>query len=44
VLDSRLSSSVKIKESHQHAKPVIHLDPRHKLSLEYLALHRELAG
>ena len=44
VLGARLSSSVKIRESHQHAKPVIHLDPKHKLSQEYLALHRELAG
>ncbi|MCG5072464.1 ParA family protein [Paraburkholderia tagetis] len=42
VLASRLSSSVKIRESHQQAKPVIHLDPGHKLSLEYRALHREL--
>jgi chromosome partitioning protein len=44
VLDSRLSSSVKIRESHQHAKPMIHLEPKHKLAQEYLALHRELAG
>ncbi|MCY1226473.1 Sporulation initiation inhibitor protein Soj [compost metagenome] len=44
VLESRLSSSVKIRESHQHAMPMIHLDPRHKLSQEYLALHQELAG
>jgi chromosome partitioning protein len=44
VLESRLSSSVKIRESHQHAIPMIHLDPRHKLAQEYLALHRELAG
>lgn len=44
VLASRLSSSVRIKESHQHAKPMIHYDPRHKLSQEYLALHRELNG
>lgn len=44
VLESRLSSSVKIRESHQHAMPMIHLDPRHKLSQEYLALHGELAG
>ncbi|CAG2145864.1 ParA family protein [Cupriavidus numazuensis] len=44
VLASRLSSSVKIRESHQHATPMIHLDPRHKLSQEYLALHTELAG
>ncbi|AJG17521.1 ParA family protein [Cupriavidus basilensis] len=44
VLNSRLSSSVKIRESHQHAMPMIHLDPRHKLALEYLALHQELVG
>ena len=44
VLDSRLSSSVKIRESHQHAKPMIHLEPKHKLAQEYLALHRELIG
>lgn len=44
VLESRLSSSVKIRESHQHATPLIYLDPRHKLAQEYLALHRELAG
>jgi chromosome partitioning protein len=44
VLASRLSSSVKIRESHQQATPVIHLDPGHKLSQEYRALHRELVG
>lgn len=44
VLRSHLSSSVKIRESHQHARPMIHLDPRHKLSQEYVALHRELMG
>lgn len=42
ILPSYLSSSVKIRESHQLAKPMIHLDPRHKLSLEYLALHDHL--
>ncbi|SMG12766.1 ParA family protein [Paraburkholderia susongensis] len=44
VLDSRLSSSVKIRESHQYARPMIHYDPRHKLTQEFTALHRELAG
>ena len=44
VLESRLSSSVRIRESHQHAKPMVHLDPRHKLALEFMALHRELVG
>jgi len=44
VLSSYLSQSVKIRESHQSAKPMIYLEPRHKLALEYLALHRELNG
>ena len=38
-----LSASVKIKESHEQAKPVIHLDARHKLSQEFIALHDALA-
>ena len=44
VLASRLSSSVKIRESHQYARPMIHFDPRHKLAQEFMALHRELLG
>ena len=35
-------STVKVKESHQLSLPMIHLDPRHKLTLEYLALHAAL--
>jgi len=42
VLESFLSSSVKIKESHQQAKPMIHLDRGHKLALEFGALFDEL--
>ena len=42
VLQPYLSASVKIKESHEQALPMIHLDGRHKLSLEYLALHAAL--
>jgi chromosome partitioning protein len=42
VLNSHLSSSVKIKESHQQSKPMIHLDRGHKLALEYSALYDEL--
>lgn len=42
VLASFLSSSVKIKESHQQAKPMIHLDRGHKLSLEFGALFDEI--
>ena len=44
VLQPYLSASVKIKESHQLARPMIHLDARHKLTLELLALHDALAG
>ena len=42
VLASFLSASVKIKESHQQAKPMIHLDRGHKLALEFGALFDEL--
>ncbi len=44
VLEPYLSSSVKIKESHQLARPMIHLEPRHKLTLEMVALHDALQG
>ncbi|MBI4985966.1 MAG: ParA family protein [Rhodocyclales bacterium] len=42
VLAATLSSSVKIKESHQQARPMIHLEPNHKLALEFAALYDEL--
>lgn len=37
-----LGTSVKIRESHEWATPMIHLDPRHKLTLDYIALHDAL--
>lgn len=43
VVQPYLSASVKIKESHEQAKPMIHLDPKHKLSQEFVALHDSLA-
>ncbi|POA98482.1 cobyric acid synthase [Chromobacterium sinusclupearum] len=43
VLASPLSASVKIRESHQAARPMIFLDPRHKLSREFEALYQELS-
>ena len=43
VLQPYLSASVKIKESHELARPMIHLEPRHKLTQEYVALHDALA-
>lgn len=42
VLEPYLSSSVKVRESHQQARPLIHLAPRHKLTREYQALHGSL--
>ena len=42
VLQPYLSASVKIKESHERALPMVHLDARHKLTQEYLALHAAL--
>lgn len=44
VLAPYLSASVKIKESHEQAKPMIHLEPKHKLSQEFVALHDTLAA
>lgn len=44
VLEPFLSASVKIKESHQQAKPLIHLDPRHKLTGEFERLFDTLQG
>lgn len=43
VLKPALSSSVKIKESHERAQPLIHLAPRHKVTREYVALLDSLA-
>lgn len=42
VLSSRLSSSVKIRESHDRACPMIHLAPQHKLTQELASLMNEL--
>ena len=42
VFKTYLSSSIRIRESHEQAKPMIHLDPKHKLSQEFTALHAEL--
>lgn len=42
VLETKLSSSVKVRESHSVSKPLIHYVPDHKLSEEFKALHQEL--
>ena len=42
VLPVNLMSSVKMRESHQACKPLIFLDPRHKLSQQFQELHQLL--
>lgn len=42
VLASKISPSVKVRESHSLSKPLIHMVPDHKLSEEFRALHQEL--
>ncbi len=42
VLATRLSASVKMKESHNEARPLIHMAPNHKLTQEFVRLFEEL--
>jgi chromosome partitioning protein len=42
VLEAYISSSVKIRESHAMAKPLIYLDPNHKTAGEFNELYRLL--
>ncbi len=42
VLEPFLSASVKVRESHEAATPLLHLAPRHKLTAEFQALHAAL--
>ncbi|HUM95895.1 MAG TPA: ParA family protein [Candidatus Competibacter sp.] len=44
ILNAFLSASIKIRESHAQALPMIHLDPRHKLTREFEALYDLLAA
>lgn len=44
MLPVRLSSSVKMKESHQANAPLIHFAPKHPLTLQYVDLFRVLQG
>lgn len=44
VLPVRLTSSVKMRESHQSGQPLIHLAPSHPLTRQFLDLHRLLNG
>ncbi|HIF54488.1 MAG: ParA family protein [Methylococcales bacterium] len=42
VLQSKISPSVKVRESHTHALPLVHYLPNHKLTGEYRDLYAEL--
>jgi chromosome partitioning protein len=42
ILKTFISHSVKIRESHQKAVPVVKMSPGHKVSLEFRALYEEL--
>ena len=44
VLTPYLSSSVRIRESHEQSLPMIYLDPNHKLALALVELHESLAA
>jgi len=44
VLEPYLSASVKVRESHEAATPLVHLVPSHKLTGEYLELFETLDG
>lgn len=44
VLQPYLGSSIKVKESHELARPLIHMDPRHKLTQDFVALHGLITG
>jgi chromosome partitioning protein len=44
ILSVRLSSSVKMKESHQAGVPLIYFAPKHNLTQQYVNLYRLLIG
>ncbi|ROT98369.1 ParA family protein [Marinobacter sp. R17] len=44
ILSVRLSSSVKMRESHQARQPLVHLAPKHNLTRQYVDLYRLLNG
>jgi len=42
VLESKISPSVKIRESHSQSSPLVHYAPNHKLTEEFQALYAEI--
>ena len=44
VLNTRLPASVKMRESHELARPLVFSFPKHKLTAEFIALFDELSA
>lgn len=44
VLATKISPSIKVRESHSAAKPMVYLDPVHKLTEEFKSLYHEVQG
>lgn len=44
ILSTKISSSVKVRESHHESTPMIFLSPGHKLTKEYQALYDEISS
>lgn len=44
LLDTYISSSVKMRESHDRAQPLVYLAPKHKLTAQFESLYQSLAG
>ncbi|THB69606.1 MAG: ParA family protein [Gammaproteobacteria bacterium] len=42
ILETKISTSVKIRESHESASPMIYYAPKHKITQEFLKLHEDL--
>lgn len=42
ILETALSSSIRVKESHERHQPMIFLDPTHRVTQEYVALYDAL--
>ncbi len=42
MLKSKISPSVKVRESHTHSQPLIHYAPNHKLADEFRSLYNEI--
>lgn len=43
LFDTKLSVSVKIRESHESSKPVVFMEPNHKTAREYISLYSEIS-